>query len=145
MSAHTVLPWRITEPSEKKTREIVDANGSTIAKLTALDIPIAEFIVRAVNAHDALVVEVARLKEAGKEIIASEMERTEEVIRLRDANADLVKALKEARRAIGDHFAPNDCYSTGPLTGDLIRDLVECPACSFIKMHDATLAKGGAT
>jgi hypothetical protein len=52
----------------------------------------------------------------------------------------LREALAEARRAIGDHFAPGDCYATGPLTGDAYRDLVECPACSFIAMHDALLA-----
>lgn len=38
---------------------------------------------------------VASLKEAGKKIIASEMERTAEVIRLRDVNADLVMALQD--------------------------------------------------
>lgn len=43
------LPWSITEPSQKKTREIVSAKGVTIAKLTALDIPTAERIVKAVN------------------------------------------------------------------------------------------------
>lgn len=46
-------------------------------------------------------------------------------------------ALDEARRAIGDHYAPNDCYATGPVTGNDYRDLVECPACSFIAMYDA--------
>lgn len=54
---------------------------------------------------------------------------------------ELREALKEGRRAIGDHYAPNDCYATGPLTGDAHRDLVECPACSFIAMHDAALAR----
>ena len=54
---------------------------------------------------------------------------------------DLYAALEEGRRAIGDHFAPNDCYATGPLTGDPYRDLVQCPACSFIAMYDAALAK----
>ena len=48
-----------------------------------------------------------------------------------------VKVLHEALRAIGDHDAPTDCYATGPLTGDTFRDLVECPACSFISMFDA--------
>lgn len=55
-----------------------------------------------------------------------------------------VKALMEsmtvARRAIGDHAAPNDCYSTGPLTGDNYIDLVQCPACTFIELHDKALA-----
>jgi hypothetical protein len=67
---------------------------------------------------------------------------------LRAAHADmagevreLVEALHEGRRAIGDHYAPNDCYATGPLTGDPIRDLVQCPACSFIGMYEAALAK----
>jgi hypothetical protein len=48
----------------------------------------------------------------------------------------LLSALREARRAIGMHNAPNDCYATGPLTGNEFRDLVECPACSFIALHD---------
>jgi hypothetical protein len=55
-------------------------------------------------------------------------------------NNPLVEALREARRAIGDHNAPSDCYATGPLTGDPYRDLVECPACSAIAKIDAVLA-----
>lgn len=47
---HSVLPWRITDASEKKGREIVDARGSTVAKLTALDMANAELIVSSVNA-----------------------------------------------------------------------------------------------
>lgn len=44
------LPWRITEPGEKKSgREIVDAKGTTVARLTALDMANAELIVSAVN------------------------------------------------------------------------------------------------
>jgi len=54
--------------------------------------------------------------------------------------ARLVEALEEGRRAIGEHCAPHDCYATGPLTGDAFRDLVQCPACSFIESHDAALA-----
>ena len=53
----------------------------------------------------------------------------------------LIETCTEARRAIGDHFSPGDCYSTGPLTGDYHRDFVECPACSFIAMYDAALAQ----
>jgi hypothetical protein len=45
----TRLPWRITEASEKKGREIVGADGSTVAKLTGLDLPNAELIVESVN------------------------------------------------------------------------------------------------
>lgn len=54
---------------------------------------------------------------------------------------DMFECLEEARRAIGDHNAPADCYATGPITGDPIRDLVQCPACSFISMHDAVKAR----
>jgi hypothetical protein len=62
-------------------------------------------------------------------------------VRLIAAAPDLLEALKEARRAIGDHHAPNDCYATGPLTGNSRRDLVECPACSAILKYDAAIAK----
>lgn len=61
--------------------------------------------------------------------------------RLIAAAPDLLEALHEGRRAIGDHFAPNDCYATGPMTGDAFRDLVQCPACSFIAMYDEAVAK----
>jgi hypothetical protein len=47
---HSPLPWRITDATEKKGREIVDARGNTVAKLTALDIPNAELMVKAANA-----------------------------------------------------------------------------------------------
>lgn len=57
--------------------------------------------------------------------------------------SDLLEALHEGRRAIGDHSAPRDCYATGPLTGNAFRDLVQCPACSFIAKYDAVIAKGG--
>ena len=51
--------------------------------------------------------------------------------------AELETLLVAARRAIGDHYAPDHCYATGPVTGDPYKDLVECPACSFIACHDA--------
>ena len=56
---------------------------------------------------------------------------------------ELIDALRDGRRAIGDHFAPNDCYATGPVTGNIARDLIECPACSFIAKYDAILRKVG--
>lgn len=59
--------------------------------------------------------------------------------------AELEAGLRTARLAIGDHNAPSDCYATGPLTGDPFRDLVQCPACSFIEMYDAALAKAEGT
>lgn len=57
---HSKLPWRITEPNERKGREIVCAAGSTIAKLTALDMANAGLIVAAVNTQ------AAQPKEAGQ-------------------------------------------------------------------------------
>jgi hypothetical protein len=55
----------------------------------------------------------------------------------------LEAALREARRAIGDHYAPNDCYATGPLTGDEYMDLVQCPACAFIATHERISGSSG--
>jgi hypothetical protein len=46
---HSPTPWRITEATEKKGREIVDARGNTVAKLTALDLPNAQVMVDGVN------------------------------------------------------------------------------------------------
>ena len=48
-------------------------------------------------------------------------------------------ALKELRRAIGDHYAPHDCYATGPVTGNDYRDIVECPACSASAHYDEAI------
>ena len=53
-------------------------------------------------------------------------EAAEEITRLRGL-------VDMATRAIGDHNAPNDCYATGPMTGDPIQDLVVCPACAYLK------------
>lgn len=66
------------------------------------------------------------------------------IVKACNAHDQLVTALKEARRAIGDHNAPSDCYATGPMTGDSIRDLVQCPACSAIAMYDEAIAKATA-
>lgn len=64
-----------------------------------------------------------------------------DALRLWKAAPDLLAALEEGRRAIGEHHAPNDCYATGPMTGDAYRDLVECPACRFLEVYDAAIAK----
>lgn len=61
------------------------------------------------------------------------------------STAEFIAVLKEGRRAIGDHHAPDDCYATGPLTGSHYRDLVECPACSFIAKYDEIIAKAKGT
>lgn len=56
---------------------------------------------------------------------------------LTEAMPALAELIEAARRANGDHTAPHDCYATGPLTGDPIRDLVSCPGCELA----AALAK----
>jgi hypothetical protein len=57
------LPWQITEATEKKGREIVDARGNTVAKLTALDLPNAEVMVAGVNAVYYQTVDVRHIRE----------------------------------------------------------------------------------
>lgn len=61
---------------------------------------------------------------------------------LRAARAAVAELIEAAERSNGDHTAPHDCYATGPLTGDPIRDFVACPGCEL----SAALArvKGGA-
>ena len=84
--------------------------------------------------------ELSRLSSAHSEAVEDARKHLAELSASRAEAGRLREALKEARRAIGDHHAPSDCYATGPLTGDPFRDLVQCPACSFIAMYDAALA-----
>ena len=64
-------------------------------------------------------------------------EAATEIMRLRvqvsdlEAERDRLKNLVAmAELAIGEHYAPSDCYSTGPLAGSIADHL--CPACAFI-------------
>lgn len=50
------------------------------------------------------------------------------------------EVIKKFRRAIGDHYAPEDCYATGPLTGNEFLDLVQCPACAAIAAYEELLS-----
>lgn len=97
----------------------------------------------AVTAQAAKIAELERERDEAKaEVRRIHREKCELFDARVAANARaerLEAALREGRRAIGDHNAPNDCYATGPLTGDEYRDLVECPACSFILNYDAAL------
>ena len=52
-----------------------------------------------------------------------------EIDALKAENDNLEFLLK---RVIGEHCAPNDCYATGPSTGDDIADLVVCPSCAAL-------------
>lgn len=73
---------------------------------------------------------------------AIHFEQSADVIsRLEREKAALIEVLREGRRAIGDHSAPDDCYATGPVTGNAYRDLIECPACSFIAAYDEALSR----
>ena len=83
-----------------------------------------------------------RLSHMGEvDVIRSMSLDDSDALRLWKAAPDLLTALEEGRRAIGEHHAPNDCYATGPMTGDAYRDLVECPACRFLEVYDAAIAK----
>jgi len=53
----------------------------------------------------------------------------EQIDALKAENANLEFLLQHV---IGDHCAPNDCYATGPLTGNPIADLVVCPSCAAL-------------
>ena len=117
---HTPGPWKAVEPAAIDWRDpfVQTADGESTVALTCGGGPGVAI--------------TAPAQRANARLIASAPE--------------LLEALIEGRRAIGDHDAPNDCYATGPMTGNHYRDLVECPACSFIAMYDAAIAKatGGA-
>jgi hypothetical protein len=73
--------------------------------------------------------------------VQAKTEQAAEIAQLKVQLAKLLRVLKEGRRAIGDHYVPDHCYATGPITGNDHRDLVECPACSFIAMYENTITK----
>jgi len=58
--------------------------------------------------------------------------------RIKAQNAELEFLL---RRVIGEHFVPEDCYATGPSTGDPIADLISCPSCSALDYLASRKAK----
>jgi hypothetical protein len=66
---------------------------------------------------------------------ASAIEEARKLVACRALLREAGLGLNEYKRAIGDHYAPDDCYATGPMTGNDYRDLVECPACSALKLH----------
>ena len=60
---------------------------------------------------------------------------------LRGEVEQLVTALQIARDALV-HSAPEDCWATGPMLGDLMADLVVCPGCTALARIDAAIAAG---
>lgn len=59
------------------------------------------------------------------------------IARLREAERERDAWRAQLKRVVGEHSSPNDCYATGPLTGDPIRDLISCPSCEAIAMEAA--------
>lgn len=57
---------------------------------------------------------------------------SDEVSRREAAEKDMSVLVDLIMRLVGDHNAPEDCYSTGPFHGDA-RDLV-CPACAALRV-----------
>lgn len=62
--------------------------------------------------------------------------------RIEKVSAAVAELIETATRANGDHHAPDDCYATGPLTGNPIADLVACPGCA---LKNALARVGGAS
>lgn len=91
------------------------------------------------DAH-ALCKRVAELETLAKSVHKAESERDEARSQLRESQ-ECELALREILKdVIGDHSAPNDCYATGPMTGNALYDLVRCPACCAIKYLSNTSA-----
>ena len=63
------------------------------------------------------------------------------IIRHMGRDAEARKALRKYMEAY-PHQAPGDCFATGPLTGDPIKDLVLCPGCEAQREARALLAGG---
>jgi len=52
---------------------------------------------------------------------------------------NIVAALKTAEKEL-THAVPGSCYSTGPMTGDPIQDLVACPGCAALAKVRAAIS-----
>jgi hypothetical protein len=55
--------------------------------------------------------------------------------------ATVNRLIEATERAIGEHNAPDDCYATGPHTGNPIADLIVCPACVALNEIAASRTK----
>lgn len=80
------------------------------------------------------------LRAAALELAASEKREAE----LRSniaAKDDALKAMYFAYSPEG-HNSPQDCFATGPFTGNNIQDLIACPGCAADKKYKAALNLG---
>lgn len=59
--------------------------------------------------------------------------------RLKRERDALLAACVLSRTAL-DHLVPEDCWATGPVTGDLVQDLIVCPGCQAIATIDTAIA-----
>ena len=58
--------------------------------------------------------------------------------KLKLQNERLSKALKFIFGEF-DHDVPSSCYSTGPLTGDVVQDFLACPGCRAVALAESAL------
>lgn len=119
MRAANALHWRQKELEEWRAK--ANDHAATVAELRAE-------VERLRGINSSLVDKCNRLNLCG----AQSDQRADAAER---RVGELEKFMAAARRAIGDHHAPNDCYATGPLTGDAFLDLVQCPACAFLDQY----------
>lgn len=61
--------------------------------------------------------------------------------KIAEARCEKLREALMTARVEFSHTPPNDCYSTGPFTGDIIQDHVACPGCAVIAKIDAALAE----
>jgi len=59
------------------------------------------------------------------------------------AAPEMLTALRASKSAL-THSRPDDCWATGPATGDHIEDLVVCPGCRAMAAIDAAIDKATA-
>lgn len=53
---------------------------------------------------------------------------------------EAISALETSRKALG-HDVPEQCWATGPNTGDPFQDLIVCPGCAANSKIDTIIAK----
>lgn len=62
------------------------------------------------------------------------------ILQATNVHDEPVAALTFAAKQL-KHNTPDDCWATGPMTGDVINDLIACPGCEALRRIDAALLK----